>query len=114
MNQMELFNQQMPESDLAILKQATSILHRYFDGKPKQKQSRGWRVRQKTRDFMDEVQRFYRKEWVHRYDEELMKIEATHNVPQLSDWLKMYEKGGLIEVVRVNNKNRTIIKFRFL
>ena len=114
MNQMELFNQQMPESDLAILKQATSILHRYFDGKPKQKQSRGWRVRQKTRDFMDEVQWFYRKEWVHRYDEELMKIEATHNVPQLSDWLKMYEKGGLIEVVRVNNKNRTIIKFRFL
>jgi hypothetical protein len=28
--------------------------------------------------------------------------------------LKMYEKGGLIEVVRVQNKNRTIIKFRFL
>jgi hypothetical protein len=28
--------------------------------------------------------------------------------------LKMYEKGGFIDVVRVQNTNRNIVKFRFV
>jgi GH25 family lysozyme M1 (1,4-beta-N-acetylmuramidase) len=112
MTQQQLFGQ-FTEDELATLKQATEILNRLFQGH-KPKQTRGWRVRQSTRDFMEDVQRFYGKEWVYRYDEEFIKIQARHQVTELSNWLKMYEKGGFIDVVRVQNTNRNIVKFRFV
>jgi GH25 family lysozyme M1 (1,4-beta-N-acetylmuramidase) len=113
MTQQQLFGQ-FTVDELATLKKASEILSRLFTNEEKPKQTRGWRVRQSTRDFMDELQRHYGNQWIHRYDDELLDLCRKYNVHELRNWIRMYDQGGLIEVVRVQNANKNIVKFRFL
>lgn len=112
MTQQQLFNQFTP-SDLETLKKAMEILGKLFPN-DKPKQNRGWRVRQATRDFMDDLHKFYGNQWIHRYDDELLNLCRKYNVYELRNWIRMYDQAGLIEVVRVQNANKNIVKFRFV
>jgi GH25 family lysozyme M1 (1,4-beta-N-acetylmuramidase) len=113
MTQQQLFSQ-FSEGELATLKKAIGILGKLFPEQEKPKQNRGWRVRQSTRDFMDELHAFYGNQWIYRYDDQLLNVCRKHNVLELRNWIRMYDQAGLIEVVRVQNANKNIVKFRFV
>jgi hypothetical protein len=112
MNQMQLFDQ-MPEGDLAILKKAWSILNRYFAETPHSNKP-NVQVHSSTRNFLEDVQREFKNEWIDRKDKVLNKIMRDHYVKDLFTMLRQYHKNNLVEIERQDNKNQTIIKFRFV
>ena len=115
MNQMQLFDQ-MPESDLAILKKAMGILNRYFDGASTPvKKTRNRGIHRTTQLCLDEIKSAYGKEWILRHDVLFKEIYIKHKKWDVSNLIKKYVELNLIEVVRdTKNKNNNIIKFRFL
>ena len=111
---MQLFDQ-MPESDLAILKKAMGILSRYFDvNLTPVKKTRNTTVHKTTQLCVDEIKSVYGNKWVYKKDDVLFEICLKHRKLDVSTLIKKYVELNLIEVVRVKNKNQNIIKFRFL
>ena len=79
MNQMQLFDQ-MPESDLAILKKTMGILNRYFDGTSTPvKKTRNRGIHRTTQLCLDEIKSAYGKEWILRHDVLFKEIYIKHN-----------------------------------
>ena len=112
MNQMELFDQ-MPESDLAILKKAMGILNRYFAETPNLNKP-NVQLHTSTRNFLQDVQREFKNEWIDRKHPVLEKIMRDHYVKDLYTMLRQYDKYNLVDIERHDNKSKNICKFRFL
>jgi len=112
MNQTQLFDQ-MPESDLEILKKTMGILNRYFEEKPKCIKP-NIQVHSTTRRFLEEVQMEFKNQWIDRKHPVLEEIMREHYVKDLFTMLRQYHKNDLIEIVRQDNQRQTILKFRFV
>ena len=114
MKQIQLFDQ-LPESDLEILKKAMTILNRYFDINTKPKSKRPNRVVHRTTQLcLDEIKSVYGYEWVYRQDEVFLDICHKHRKLDVSNLIRKYVELNRIEVVKTNNNNQNIVKFRFL
>jgi hypothetical protein len=114
MKQIQLFNQ-FTEVELEILRKATDVLNLYFNGTTKPKSKRPNRVVHRTTQlFLDDVKSVYGNVWVYRQDPIFLDILHKHRKSDVSTLIKKYVELNRIEVVRNNNKNQNIIKFRFL
>lgn len=111
-HQIQLFDQ-MPESDLAILKKAMGILNRYFEETP-QPSKPNVQLHTSTRNFLEDVEREFKNEWIERKHPVFKKIMREHYVKDLYTMLRQYDKYNLVEIERHDNKSRNIAKFRFV
>ncbi len=100
---------------MEILRKATDVLNLYFNGTTKPKSKRPNRVVHRTTQlFLDDVKSVYGNVWVYRQDPVFLDILHKHRKSDVSTLIKKYVELNRIEVVRNNNKNQNIIKFRFL
>jgi|688.fasta_scaffold133323_4 hypothetical protein len=112
MNQTQLFDQ-MPESDLAILKKAMNILQCYFEETPKCVNP-NVQLHTTTRKFLEDVRKEFKNQWIERKHPVLEKIMRDHYVKDLYTMLRQYDKHNLVEIQRHDNKSQNIAKFRFV
>jgi hypothetical protein len=113
MTQQQLFSQ-FTEGELATLKKAMDILGKLFSDAPLNTIKPNVQLHASTRNFLDYVQKEFGNEWIERKHPILQKIMREHYVKDLYTMLRQYDKHNLVEIVRNNNKNQNIAKFRFV
>ena len=113
MTQQQLFSQ-FTEGELATLKKAMDILGKLFGDASSNTIKTNVQLHTSTRNFLDYVQREFGNEWIERKHPILQKIMREHYVKDLYTMLRQYDKHNLVEIVRNDNKNQNIAKFRFV
>jgi hypothetical protein len=113
MTQQQLFSQ-FTEGELATLKKAMDILGKLFSDSTPNTTKSNVQLHTSTRNFLDYVQREFGNEWIERKHPILQKIMREHYVKDLYTMLRQYDKHNLVEIIRNDNKNQNIAKFRFV